>query len=257
MEDIVRDLNQLARYAEGLQELFTEFQKAAPEQSAGTDRSGAVQAVLGRDGLPQTVRVQADWKQRLRPDSFAAAVTEAFGAALRERGLRWSQALEHGDWQERSDRLDEDSARAPAGGSGAMPAAFRRPGSGAVPAAFRRPGSAAGRPQPLERLADEAMGLLSEARKQAARASAQPHRGVGSNRGGSLTVTVSPAGQVSCQADPRWVAERSGETLTEELRQALASARRELAAPGLEDAQAELARRQEQLLADIQAVSED
>jgi hypothetical protein len=70
-------------------------------------------------------------------------------------------------------------------------------------------------------------------------------------------VTVTPAGQVSCQADPQWVAERSGETLTEELRQALALARRELASPGVEEGLAEIVRRQERLMADIQAVSED
>jgi hypothetical protein len=238
MEEIVRDLARVNRYAAGLQQLMADLQQASPESSRGVDRSGAVQAVLGRHGLPEAIRVQADWKGRLDPRSFAAAVTEASQVAMRERGLAWSRELERSGWQQRAGRLGADSASAPPMPSG-------------VPPAFQRVGSA--RPQSAQRLAEEVIDL-AETAITAARAPRRSPRGVGKNRGGTLVLTLSRGGQVSCQADPRWVAGQSGHQLTEALSAALAAARRELTAspsPG-----SDFAGRQQQLLGDIFATLE-
>jgi hypothetical protein len=243
MEEIVRDLARINRYAAGLQQLMADLQQASPESSQGVDRSGAVQAVLGRDGLPEAIRVEANWKGRLDPRSFAAAVTEASEAATRERGLAWSRELERSGWQQRAGRLGADSASAPP-----MPA-------GAVPPAFQRAGGA--RPRSADRLAEEVIDLAGTA-VRAARAPRQSPRGVGKNRGGTIILTLSRGGQVSCQADPRWVAAQSGHQLTEALSTALAAARQELAAScGSSSSGNDFVGRQQQLLGEIFATLEN
>jgi hypothetical protein len=237
VEEIVRDLARINRYAAELQQRMADLQQAAPESSRGADRSGAVQALLGCDGLPEAIRVQANWKDRLDPRSFAAAVTEASEAATRERGLAWSRALERSGWQHRAGRLGADSASSPA-----MP-------SGAVPSAFRRAGGA--RQRSADRLAEEVI-VLAQTALRATRAPRHSPRGVGSNRGRTLALTLSRGGQVSCQADQRWVAEQSGHQLTEALSAALAAARRELAASSSSSApDNDVVGRQERVLGEI------
>jgi hypothetical protein len=247
MDDAIRDLRRLAGYGASLQELVTDLQERAPARSEGTDRSGAVQAVLGRDGLPEVIRVDSGWTDRLDPRAFAGAVTESCGAAARERGLAWSQALEQSGWQRRADELHADRARL----SSVIPGPVI---PGTVPAAFMR---ADVRPQPLDQLAEEALALNSEVRSAAARSQGPrlPRPGTGSNRTRTVTLTVAAGGQVSCQADPRWVTDKSGGQLSEALAEALAAARANLAsssepAGGRND----FAGRQERLLAEIFAV---
>jgi hypothetical protein len=239
MEEIVRDLAKINRYAAGLQQLMADLQQASPATSRGADRTGAVQAVLGRDGLPEAIRVQDNWKGRLDPRSFAAAVTEASEAAVRERGLAWSRELERSGWQQRADRLRADSASAPAVPPGGVPEAFQR---------------ADARPRSADRLAEDVIDLAQTAIR-AARAPRHSPSGLGRNRGGTLALTLSRGGQVACQADPRWVAGQSGHQLTEALSAALAAARQELAsssAPG-----GDFAGRQQRLLGEIFATLED
>jgi hypothetical protein len=92
---------------------------------------------------------------------------------------------------------------------------------------------------------------------RAARAPRPNPRGVGKNRGGTLVLTLSRGGQVSCQADPRWVAGQSGHQLTEALSAALAAARRELVAScGSSSSEDDFVGRQQQLLGDIFATLE-
>jgi hypothetical protein len=242
MDQIVRDLARINGYAAGLQRLMADLQQASPESSRGVDRTGAVQAVLGRDGLPEAIRVQANWRGRLDPRSFAAAVTEASEVAMRERGLAWSRELERSGWQQRAGRLAANSASAPA-----MP-------SGAVPSAFQRAGDA--RPRSADRLAEEVIDLAGTAIR-ATRAPRHSPRGVGKNRGGTLVLTLSRGGQVSCQADPRWVAQQSGDQLTDALNGALASARQDLAAASTSSSSdSDFVGRQQQLLGEIFATLE-
>jgi hypothetical protein len=234
MEEVIRDLRRLAGYAAGLQELMVELEQAAPARTEGTDRSGAVQAILGRDGLPEAIRVQSSWSERIDARMFAAAVAESVGAAARERGLAWSQALEKSGWQERAADLKGGRARTPA----------------AVPPAFLR-GDA--RPQPLDQLAEETIALASNVTSRIGRAPKRPGNGAGTNRTRTVTLTVARSGQVSCQADPRWVAGKSGGQLSEALAEALSAARQDLAASAAAEAESrnDAAGVQERLLAEI------
>jgi hypothetical protein len=246
MDDLLGDLARLRHYATGLQELMDELQQASPERSEGTDRSGMVRAVYGRDGLPESIRVSAYWKERLPPAGFAAAVVEACQAAATQRGTEWSQTLKRTGWQERAGRLDEDSARAAAADPNPVPPAFRRP-DGQTP------------PRPISVLAEEAIGLLDLAGSPSAWPDPNPAKGSGEVRGGSLTIALVSGGRVSCQADPHWVAQRSGAQLTEAIGEALAAARRELAyaAGSVADRNRADRARADRLFADSMAVIED
>jgi hypothetical protein len=246
MEEVIRDLRRLAGYAAGLQELMTDLEQAAPARSEGTDRSGSVQAVLGRDGLPEVIRVQSGWSDRLDANTFAGAVSESCGNAARQRGLAWSQALEQSGWQRRANELHADGARAPSVTPGAVPPAFMR---------------ANVRPRPMDDLAEETIALGAEVMNAAggarARRQEQTRPGTGSNRTKTVMLTVARGGQVSCQADPRWVTGKSGGQLTEALTEALAAARGALAESSSSDATAgrlsDVGGRQERLLAEIMA----
>lgn len=217
MDDMLRDLARLRHYASGMQQLFEELQLAAPERSEGTDRSGTIHAVLGRDGLPIQFRVRSWWRERLTPESFGAAVTEACQEAVKDRGALWAQQLRESGWQQRLDRLEDDSAQTPQADPDPVPPAFRRPASST-------------QPRPLGVLAEEAIDLLDVVTRQAATPQPQRAGGSGANQHGTLTVTVSPGGQASCQADPRWVSQRSGAQLSQALNEVLTKARRNLTA---------------------------
>jgi hypothetical protein len=246
MEEVIRDLKRLAGYAAGLQELMAELEQAAPARIEGVDRSGSVQAVLGRDGLPEVIRVQSGWSDRLDARSFASAVTDSCGAAARQRGLAWSQALEQSGWQRRAAELHSDGARTPTVTPGAVPPAFMR---------------ADVRPRPIDQLAEETMALGAEVMNAAggarARRQERTRPGTGSNRTRTVTLTLAPGGQVSCQADPRWVTGKSGGQLTEALTEALATAREALAESSSSETTAgrpsDVGSRQERLLAEILA----
>jgi hypothetical protein len=249
VEEIRRDLTRIANQAAGLQRLFADLQQAAPESSQGSDRSGAVQAFLGPDGLPEAIRVHSGWSDRLQAGAFAAAVNEACQAAVRERGLAWSRVLEQSDWQQRADRLKGGSAGAPGVAPGAMPPAFRRAAGN-------------GQRRSAERMAEEVIELLDAVADRAAGARRQNPRGQGTITGGGLTLTLATGGRVTCQADPRWVAGKSAGQLSEALSTALASARQELkesdASPSAENGQVQgIVARPEQLVADLLAALDD
>jgi hypothetical protein len=98
-----------------------------------------------------------------------------------------------------------------------------------IPPAFRRGNGAAPQlPRPPEFLAEEAISALDAVMKPAARP--QRARGIAANRAGTLEISLSPAGQVTCRADPRWVAQQTGAQLTEAIGSTLATARDRLAA---------------------------
>jgi hypothetical protein len=219
MDEILRDLARLRRYGGGLQDLLGELQRMAPERSEGTDPSGAVRAVLGPDGLPETIRVSPYWKEKTQADAFGEAVTGACLAAMRQRGAQWSESMRRSGWQERLDQLDTGTGGAGAGGA----AAEADPDP--VPAAFRRANGAP--PRPLDVLAEESISLLDAALRPVP---APRPAGAGTNRGGTLEISLSADGQVSCRADARWVQQQSGAQLSTALSDALAAARDRLAA---------------------------
>jgi hypothetical protein len=220
MEETFRDLQRLQRYAEMLQDAVNESLRLAPQHSEGTDPTGSVRAVLGPDGLPERIRVSSYWNQKLRPDAFAGAVNAACLAAVQQRGAEWAETMRKSGWQERLERLDADADAA-----AAATAADPNP----VPPAYRRPD---GRPpKPATELAEEAISLMDSGIREAREAGPpRTPRGTGTNQGGTLEITVSSAGQVVCQAAPRWVAQQTGAQLSTALASVLATARERLAA---------------------------
>lgn len=214
-DDILHDLARLQRYGSRLAELMGEMQRAAPQRSEGTDPSGMIRAVFGPDGLPESIRVSPYWKEKLQPGMFGAAVEGACQAAVARRGQDWADVLARTSWQERLGQLD-------AGPGPVAPAAEPDP----VPPAYRRANG--GPPRRLDTLAEESISLMDSVMR-AEVPTAEP-RGTGGNRSGTLEISLSPGGQVSCRADPRWVAQQSGAQLSTALSEVLASARNRLAA---------------------------
>jgi DNA-binding protein YbaB len=214
MDEILRDLARLRQYGTMLQELIGDLQRSAPEHSEGTDSSGTVRATLGPDGLPKTIRVSPYWKEKVSADTFGGAVMAACQAAMQQRGAQWSEVMQKSGWDERLEQLDADATT--------HATADLNP----VPPAFRKPNGA--RPRPLDVLGEEAMSALDTAMKPAP--APQQSRGTGTNRGGTLEISVSAGGRVSCRADSRWVSQQSGAQLSEALATALAAAHERLAA---------------------------
>lgn len=215
MEDMLRDLELLSHRGERLRQLFADLGHVAPRHSQGSDRSGAVMVVLGADGLPDAIRVHPGWRERLRVGAFAAAVAEASALALQHRQAQWAQALDESGWQQRLDGLDRRGAADPGPGT-----SYR--------AAPRRPVGRVGY-QSLGDPAEDAIRRLDAVLSRGASARQAPPGGTGVNGEGTLAISLAPGGQVSCQADPRWVERQSPTALERALSAALASARQSLA----------------------------
>ncbi|SDY98545.1 hypothetical protein SAMN05444365_104439 [Micromonospora pattaloongensis] len=214
--DILSSLQQFQQYAVGMQNLLAQAQAGVPERVEATDRSGMVRAVLGRDGLPESITVEPDWQHRLTADGFGAAVLEACQTAAGERMAAWSQALQADGLRARVDRMREDLAERPA------PAP-----ADALPAELRHQWDRA-RPRGLEYLVEDVLRAADRVDEFAA-ASPLAVSGTGTDASGRLVVTVSKAGLVSCEAEPRWAGQQRGTALTAALREAVAMARADLA----------------------------
>jgi len=213
MDEILRDLARLRRTGAMLQELMGELQQAAPERSEGADSTGTVRAVLGPDGLPESIRVSSYWKEKLPAAAVGAAVTAACQAAMQRRGADWADVLQRSGWQQRLEEMDTDAAGAVEVDVNPVPPAYRT--GGPVPA------------RSLDVLAEEAMSTMDAAMRPVPAAAHQP--GTGANRGGTIEITLGQAGQVVCRADPGWAARQSGAQLSEALAAALTAARGQLA----------------------------
>ena len=219
MDESLRDMRQLLRYGETLQEAVTESLRLAPQHSEGGDPTGSVRTVLGPDGLPETIRVSPYWNQKLGPEEFAAAVDAACLTAVQTRGAEWAETMRKSGWQQRLDRLDTDATTAAPADPNPVPPAYRR--------ANGNP------PRPMTELAEEAISLIDAGLHQVSEAGPpRTPRGTGTSRGGTLELSVTSAGQVTCRADPRWVAQQSGAQLSMALASVLATARERLAAAG-------------------------
>ncbi|MGH3696540.1 MAG: hypothetical protein ACRDRX_21540 [Pseudonocardiaceae bacterium] len=214
MDDLARQFAQMQNYAAALHSLITDAQAQAPLHAEGSDRSRAVHVVLGPDGLPTTFRVEADWKRRIEPAAFGAAVLEAFQAAVGDRLSAWTRTLEDDGWKTRADRLTsgaDDPAAAPS--------------RDRVPPAVHRPVSAS-RSRPIGDLTEDVIKAFDTVRTVAAQ---PPQPVVGSGRGGTVTITLSSTGLTSCSADPGWVREQTAAQLMNALSTALAAAKEDLA----------------------------
>jgi hypothetical protein len=250
----------LQEQASRLQQVIAEAQSSAPGRAEGTDSCGAVHVRLGPDGLPRSLRVTSDWKRRVSADAFADAVGEACMAAARERMDAWAANLEQGGWKSRVDQLrdqldqtaadqttaDQTTGDQTAGDQTAgdrtaadqaaadrtardqaQPDTAGTPVSGQIPAAFAGKPRKNG-PRPLHVLAENALSAFDAAERRAASAPGPP-QGCGHAADGKLTLTLSAASLVSCQADPEWVSGQTATGLTRALGEALTAARTSLA----------------------------
>jgi hypothetical protein len=171
---------------------------------------------LGADNLPQTVRIAPDWQHRLTAEMFGHAVSEACQKAAGERMSIWWAALQREGWQARADKLGTDRIGKPSA-----------PSADPLSTGLRQQMEEA-KPRPLADVADEMMraaGRVSEL----SRNPRGPATGSGTAASARLSVTVSGAGLVSCEAEPRWVARQTGAALATALSTALAAARSDLA----------------------------
>jgi DNA-binding protein YbaB len=208
VDDILRELARLQQYASSLQHLMTAAQAKAPEQAEGADSSGAVRVLLGSDGLPRSVRVEPDWRQRLDPRSVGAAVLEAFQSATGQRLAAWTAALDDDGWRAKADRLRDD------------------PGDGPPPALRRDPPPTP--PRPMDVVVEDVLDAMDHA-ERFANPPAFSAQGTGSAASGRVAVTLSPAGLVSCVVDASWAGQQTAGDLANALTAAFAAARADLA----------------------------
>jgi hypothetical protein len=206
--DLIRELQQIQRYAAGLQDLLAQAQAQAPQQAEGTDRSGAVHVVLGPDGFPETIRVDSGWERRLSPEAFGGAVGEAFSAAIGDRLAAWTTTLRQQDWQAGVDRLRAGVEHAP------------------VAPTVRRDARPV-RPRPLDAVTEDLIRAFDTVDELAAPPA--PVAGTGSAASDRLSITLAASGALSCTADPRWVSRQSPAALMSALSDALQAARADLA----------------------------
>jgi hypothetical protein len=206
--DLIRELQQIQRYAAGLHELLAQAQTQAPRRAEGTDRSGGVRVVLGPDGFPETIRVDSGWERRLAPEAFGGAVGEAFSAAMGERLAAWTDTLRQQGWQSDIDRLKGAADRSPE-----------------APPALRRPTPP--RSRPIGDVAEDMIKAFDTVDAMARPPA--PASGTGSAAGGRLTITLAGNGALSCTAEPQWVSRQSPAALMSALNEALHAARADLA----------------------------
>lgn len=88
-DELVRALQQIQQQADAVRRLIVDAQTVVPARAEGDDASGGLSLIVGPDGLPESLRVAADWRDRLAPGHFADAVLEAFAAASENRMAVW------------------------------------------------------------------------------------------------------------------------------------------------------------------------
>lgn len=217
-DDVLRQLAQIQQDAAGMQTALVEALATASQRTEGGDPSGAVCASLGSDGLPEAFRVEAEWDRLLAPAAFSGAVVAASRVAMGTRLAVAARLL-----------ADKDQPANAAQERENIPAQRATTTSGS---AFGLVGPEHDRddvtPRSLGQLAEDMIKALDTVI-----GSGTPplpaSSGTGVSSAGKLSMTFSPAGVVSCVADPRWVSTKTGASLTRALCTALGAARADLA----------------------------
>lgn len=238
--DLALVSEQIARLGRAL----ADIQSSAPRRTKGTDARGAVQVVLGADGLPEAFRVAPDWNRRVPPTAFGIAVLEAFNVAARERVAAWSRTLDSQGWPARLDQLRAEFDRA-LPGPGPRGAGLGDAAGTPIPPAFVRDRREV-MPRPLEEMAEDAIKAFDSVDEVSASPASAGPQGVGRDGGGKLVITLSPGALVSCEVDPQWLSGRDAASVVSALGQALGQARGRLA-DSVRAAEAGAARRSENL----------
>lgn len=210
-EDIFEELNRFRQYVGALQKMIARAQSMAPQSTEGIDRSGAIRMILGKSGLPESIKVTTDWQSKLTPEAFSNAVTEAFRVAAGRRLEAWTKTLEDENWQGKIERLQNnfENRSAP-------------PPPADLPAAFKGHLSRIA-PRPTNEVVEDMIRAMERV-DQGSRIVEAVKR-AGSNDGRKLMIVLSENGVETCKADPKWVAQQTAATLTGALNDALSSAR--------------------------------
>jgi hypothetical protein len=167
----------------------------------GHDSSGCLTVSLADDGLPDMVRVSADWSTRIGAAGFSGAVLEAARDASARRAVLLSQSRQMPPGQ-------TDDRDVPVAGASNGPA---------------------DRPPPLRVLVEEAICELEKI-NQLPLSTFAPATGTGTDGGENLSVTLSQEGLVSCTAASEyWLVRQGGQALGSALTGAVAAARVDLA----------------------------
>jgi hypothetical protein len=202
MTDENKELHRLRAEARGLQRMVELANSQVPTRSEGIDSTGAVEIVLGDNGLPRTIHVEDGWDHKLRAERLGQAVIEAFSAAFYERLRAWTTA-------------------------------FTDAGEPALLELEPEPEPEPEPPDPVaNRLNDPdayALAVIEALDNLGNLLEPPPVCGIGSVSRGGVVVTLTGAGMVSCTADPTFITAQSGEELTQAFGAALAAAKEDLA----------------------------
>lgn len=202
--DFLSELRRLWQVTAHLQEVAAGLQAPPSHPIEREDRSGAIFLRLGKSGVPDRIRVVDDWAQRIPATHIGHAVVEAFELAVSERMQIWAAQLEGARWQERLSDLDLGKANPPAAHD-----------HEAVPHSLPHPSEVPS----MDRLAEEAISLLSEADEVEAPAKKPPEARVGPSR--RVVISISDARLNVCEVDVRWARRQSARSLAAALNSAL------------------------------------
>ena len=193
-------LARLQRRTAELAHLARDLGEAIPAHVEGSDATGWVLIVLGRDGLPTQIRVREGWRQRLEPDRLADAVLDANSDAMQRAMQGWTTAVDDGGWWRRRRDLEGDPTAETPFASRHLPP---------LPPGQARDGN---------ELAEQVIRTLHDAQTPQTTPAAV---GEGHDDGQHITVQISPAGLAGCTIDPDWAQRQDGAFLSAALSTAL------------------------------------
>ena len=211
-QDQNQHLSQLGRRTAVLAQLTRDLAEAIPAHVEGSDATGRVLVILGRDGMPTQIRVRQGWPQRLVPERLANAVLDANSDAVQRCMRTWTTAVDDDGWWRRRTDLEVNP-------DAEQPFASRPP-----------PRLPAGQVRDSNDLAEEVLGRLHDAQS----APVKPLSAVeGRDDGRHVMVQLSSAGLTACTIDPDWAQQQDGVSISAALATALqrASAKRPASTP--------------------------
>lgn len=205
-QSMMRDLEELQRYARAFGSVLSSASKAAPAGARGADSTGRVTAGIDAEGRPTGLDIDERWSSDLAPEALGAAVLEAYQDAVSKHLGEWSDALEREGFGYQM-RDFQGAASAPVNPF-VVPSA---PPSG----------------RDLGQLAEELMRLLDTAHLRATAPSTEasvPDRGAAT---GPVSVALSNGQLASVHIDGRWAEDHSARAIAAEVMGAVGRAQSE------------------------------
>ena len=229
-QSMMRDLEELQRYASAFGSVLSSASRAAPAGAKGADSTGRVTVDIDAEGRPTGVQVDERWSSDLAAEALGAAVLEAYQDAVSKHLGEWSESLERE-------------------GFGYQMRDFKTSAAPVNP--FVVPGAPrSGRD--LGQLAEELMRLLDTSHARAtsptAGTAAAGHRATG-----QVSVTLTNGQLAAVHIDARWAQEHSAHAIAAEVMGAVTRAQAS-AAP---DTVVPAGDRRDPLLEDADAVLSD